>query len=115
MFSASTTKLFNLGTYPTGITRYVTFDRPGPVEVLCNVHHEMLAYILVLPTHLFTLTDNTGRYRLEGLPGGKIRVTLWCKAHGVHRQALDIEGPETHKLDWDDSGEPAARQLVFER
>ncbi len=45
VFSASKTKLFNLGTYATGVTRYVTFDRPGLVEVLCNVHHEMIAYI----------------------------------------------------------------------
>ena len=64
-FTDSRRFVFNLGTYATGVTRYVTFDRPGLVEVLCNVHHEMIAHIVVLPGHLFTVTDEAGRYRVE--------------------------------------------------
>ena len=115
VFSASKTKLFNLGTYATGVTRYVTFDRPGLVEVLCNVHHEMIAYIVVLPGHLFTITDDAGRYRLEGLPAGEARVTFWCEVHGVHRKKLKLDPSQPNRLDLDDTAEPFERDLVFER
>ncbi len=115
VFSASKTKLFNLGTYATGVTRYVTFDRPGVVEVLCNVHHEMIAYIVVLPGNLFTITDDAGRYRLEGLPAGEARATFWCEVHGVHRRKLKLDPSQPNRLDLDDTAEPSERDLVFDR
>lgn len=38
VFSPSPAKRFNLGTYPRGVVRTVTFDKPGDVALLCNVH-----------------------------------------------------------------------------
>ncbi len=115
VFSASKTKLFNLGTYATGVTRYVTFGRPGLVEILCNVHHEMIAYIVVLPGHQFTVTDDAGRYRLEGLPAGEGRVTFWCEVHGVHRENVKLVPSQPNRLDLDDTAEPGERDLAFEQ
>ena len=115
VFSASKTKLFNLGTYATGVTRYVTFDRPGLVEVLCNVHHEMIAYIVVLPGHLFTITDEAGRYRFENLPAEESRVTFWCEVHGVHRENVKLVPLQPNRLDLDDTAEPSERDLAFEQ
>jgi plastocyanin len=41
IFSLSETKSFDLGTYPQGQARNVTFDKPGTVEVECAIHPEM--------------------------------------------------------------------------
>ena len=40
----------NLGTWPQGEKRSFTFDQPGVVPLLCNVHPEMSGYVLVVPT-----------------------------------------------------------------
>ena len=41
VFSLSDTKSFDLGSYPKGQGRKVTFDKPGVVEVECSIHPEM--------------------------------------------------------------------------
>jgi plastocyanin len=38
VFSLSDAKLFDLGSYPQGQSRSVTFDKPGTVEVECAIH-----------------------------------------------------------------------------
>lgn len=47
VFSLSDAKLFDLGSYPQGVARDVTFDVAGEVEVECAVHPEMLMTITV--------------------------------------------------------------------
>jgi plastocyanin len=41
ILSLSDTKTFDLGSYPQGQSRSVTFDKPGTVEVECAIHPEM--------------------------------------------------------------------------
>jgi plastocyanin len=41
VFSLSPTRTFDLGSYPAGETRKVTFDNPGVVEVECAIHPHM--------------------------------------------------------------------------
>ena len=41
VYSLSETKSFDLGTYPKGTSKSVTFDKPGTVEVECAVHPNM--------------------------------------------------------------------------
>jgi len=41
VFSLSDAKTFDLGSYPEGQGRKVTFDEPGVVEVECALHPQM--------------------------------------------------------------------------
>ncbi len=41
VFSLSDTEMFDLGSYPQGESRDVTFNTPGVVEVECAIHPEM--------------------------------------------------------------------------
>jgi plastocyanin len=41
VFSLSDAKLFDLGSYPEGQSKSVTFDKPGKVEVECAIHPQM--------------------------------------------------------------------------
>src|ERR1700745_1477639 len=50
----------NLGTWPKGEKRPFTFDKPGVVPLLCNVHPEMAGYLVVSPTPSFAHTDHGG-------------------------------------------------------
>ena len=42
VFSLSRAKSFDLGRYPRGAARSVTFDRAGIVQVFCHIHSDMM-------------------------------------------------------------------------
>jgi plastocyanin len=41
IFSLSDTKSFDLGSYPKGQSKSVTFDKAGTIEIECAIHPEM--------------------------------------------------------------------------
>ena len=47
IFSLSDTKAFDLGSYPQGQSKKVTFDKAGKVEVECSIHPTMQMVIEV--------------------------------------------------------------------
>jgi plastocyanin len=67
---------FNLGTYGPGATRTITLDEPGDVRVLCNIHMEMEAHILVLDFPYFAVVHG-GRYRIADVPAGSYTLKMW--------------------------------------
>ncbi|HKY74308.1 MAG TPA: carboxypeptidase regulatory-like domain-containing protein [Patescibacteria group bacterium] len=77
VFSPSKTKKFNLGTYPAGITKKVTFEKTGVVSLLCNVHPEMSAFILVLQNPYFAIADKQGKYKISDVPPGDYTFVVW--------------------------------------
>jgi plastocyanin len=64
VFSLSRTKSFNLGSYKAGESRTVVFDKTGIVELRCDVHAEMAAYILVMENPYFAVTDKNGNFEI---------------------------------------------------
>ena len=100
VFSPSPAKRFNLGTYPKGATREVVFDRPGEVALLCNVHAEMSAYVLILETPYFIVTPRDGRFALKDLPPGNYTVTAWHERFKPVSQPVQIKGTESVTLDF---------------
>lgn len=77
IFSLSQTKKFNLGRYPAGELQTVTFDKPGRIDVFCDIHVAMSAVILVFEHPHFTKVDSTGDYILPGIPAGTYQVHFW--------------------------------------
>lgn len=77
VFSYSRPKRFDLGRYPTGSSRSVTFDKPGLVKVACEIHKDMVAYILVLETPYFAVPGRDGQFAMPDLPSGHCRVHVW--------------------------------------
>jgi len=68
---------YNLGTWEQGQSRTYTFKRPGVYRQLCNIHPEMLAYIVVLETPYFGLTDKEGDFEIASVPSGKYLLRIW--------------------------------------
>lgn len=68
---------FNLGSWPQGQIRSYTFKQPCAATLLCNVHPEMEAFVVVVPTPYFAVTDKTGAYSIEDLPDGTYTVKAW--------------------------------------
>ena len=74
VFSLSNSKSFDLGNYPKGHTRTVTFTKPGIVFVNCHLHPNMSAAILVSPNQWSTKADKAGHFKLQDVPPGKYTV-----------------------------------------
>jgi plastocyanin len=77
VFSLSRARTFDLGRYPKGATKSVTFDSPGIVQVFCHIHADMSGIVMVLPNAFFTAPDTTGRYVLENVPAGDYTIVGW--------------------------------------
>ena len=52
VFSVTPDSSFDLGSYPQGGSKSVTMTKPGVVTVYCNMHPQMVGYILVTPSSL---------------------------------------------------------------
>lgn len=90
VFSVSPARPFNLGMYGPNEARGIVFDRPGVVEVRCMVHREMVAYVVVLTTPYFQMSDPTGAFAFRDLPAGRYRVQAWSPRCG------NLESPWVH-------------------
>ena len=90
VFSLSGVKSFDLGNYPKGDTRVVTFPEPGIVYVNCHLHSNMTAAIVVTPTRWFTKADREGHFVLPDVPMGKYTVVAWHKTAGYFRQQVQV-------------------------
>jgi plastocyanin len=99
VFSPSPVKKFNLGTYKVGVIKQVTFDKSGLVVLLCTIHPEMSAFILVLETPYYAITDKDGTYRISGIPAGSYKIKTW---HEKLKPAVEkVEIPETGEVTLD--------------
>ena len=88
----------NMGTWPKGEKRSFTFNTPGVVPLLCNVHPEMSGYIVVSPTPYFAETDASGNYKIENVPDGKYNVIAWHEGMKTQNKPVDVSG--TGKADF---------------
>jgi plastocyanin len=57
------------------ITRRIR--KPGVVEVLCDAHTHMRAWIVVRDNPYFAVTDGAGQFRIPDVPPGRYRVAAW--------------------------------------
>jgi plastocyanin len=69
-FSNFSGQVFELGLYPPGTSRDVTFSRPGVDRIFCNIHPAMSAVIVVLEHPWFAVSDSSGAFVIHNVPPG---------------------------------------------
>jgi plastocyanin len=90
---------YNLGTWPTGDTRDHVFAKPGIYSQLCNIHPDMLAFVVVVATPLYAVTDEAGNYVIRNVPAGTYTLSAWHpKKDGLERE-VTVEAGKPLKLD----------------
>jgi plastocyanin len=77
VFSLSQAGKFDLGLYKSGTSKSVVFDKPGVVDVYCNIHPDMVASIKVLDTTYYATTDREGRFSIPDVPVGTWTIVAW--------------------------------------
>lgn len=90
VFSNSNSKKFDFGTYSPGTEKAIICDQPGVIPLLCYIHHDMSAYIVVLNTPYFALTNEKGDYLIEDIPSGQYRLTFWHEDIKIKTELITI-------------------------
>jgi plastocyanin len=88
----------NMGTWPQGVERPYTFDKPGIVPLLCIVHPDMSGYLIVSPTPYFAETDDSGNYKIKDIPDGHYTLTAWHEGDKIQSKSVTVSG--TTKADF---------------
>jgi hypothetical protein len=70
------------------ISRRLT--RPGAIRILCDAHPHMSAWLVVHDSPYFAVTDERGAYRIDGVPPGTYKLTMWHE--GFRAKGTDKDG-----------------------
>lgn len=92
VFAEYKAKKFDLGMYPKGKSKMVTFDKPGPVSLLCNMHSSMSAYIMVVNSAYYAKSDRSGKFSLSGVPDGSYEICAWHESGAKGSKKITISG-----------------------
>jgi hypothetical protein len=55
----------------------VVFDKPGVAAIGCNIHDNMVAFVYVAESPWTVTTDSHGHARIDNVPDGAYRATVW--------------------------------------
>lgn len=77
VYSFSPIKTFELKLYAGVPNSPVVFDKPGVATLGCNIHDQMVAWVVVSDTPLHARTTASGQVRFDGVPSGDYRVRAW--------------------------------------
>lgn len=92
VFSLAGPEPFDLGLYRSGATRERTFTRAGRYRVFCNIHPQMTALVMVVPTPHATTVGPDGGFVLD-LPPGRYRLTaLSERSQPVSAEVTSVAG-----------------------
>lgn len=92
VFSYSSARRFDLGRYPLGQSKSVTFGEPGIVKIYCEVHDFMRAAVVVVENPFHAVVDPDGAFSLEGVPPGRHTLIVWHADGGT--EEVDVEVPD---------------------
>jgi plastocyanin len=101
VFSFRDGKRFDLGMYPVGTVRKVTFDRAGLSRIFCNIHPQMAAYVMAVDSPYFGTTDQSGAFTIADVPADSYAYRAWKPGGPIltgsfsaqPARALDVQWP----------------------
>lgn len=93
-------KQFNLGTYDVGVVKHVDFTEVCDVPLLCNVHAEMSAFVVILNNPYFSVTGKDGAYKIENVPPGNYKLKAWHEKLRTITKDVAVEAGKTTSVDF---------------
>jgi len=90
VLSYSTAKTFDLGRYSKGESREAVFDRPGVVDLGCEVHPHMSGYIVVVDHPHFALAKEDGSFAIPKVPPGAYTLVAWKEGFEPARRPIEV-------------------------
>jgi len=100
VFSYSQPKEFDLGRYPQGKSKSVTFEKPGVVNVYCEIHQYMYATILVLENPFYAVPDDDGVFVIHNVPPGTYQLSFWYGRKKVATKNVSVKANEVSAVNF---------------
>jgi len=88
---------FDLGTYARGAMRYHTFLEEGAHTILCNVHPEMVAYVVSVPAEYRAVTGPDGRFAIADVLSGRYTLRVWHPQSSAYELPVRVR-PDSRPL-----------------
>ena len=98
VYSFSPAKKFELKLYSGTPSNPVLFDKPGVVVLGCNIHDQMVGWMLVVETPFYGRTpDGSGKVQLDNVPPGVYTLRTWHARLPVGAPAQEqvLTGPQS--------------------
>lgn len=90
VYSFSPAKRFELKLYIGTPAAPVVFDTAGVAVLGCNIHDHMVAWVIVVDTPWYAVSDSDGRAVLRDVPPGDYALRTWHRALPVGAAAQDV-------------------------
>ncbi len=100
VFSTHESNKFDLGLYPVGAVKTVPFDRPGLSRIFCSIHPQMAAYVMVLDTPYFAVSDALGRFVIDDVPAGTYRYHAWRPGGPILNDTIVVDAAARMLVEW---------------
>jgi plastocyanin len=86
---------FNLGNYGQGIAKSYTFNNLGPSTLLCSVHPEMVAFVVVLQNPYYVVSNDAGDFKIDNVPPGTYQLKFWNEKLDASPQSVIVAAGKT--------------------
>jgi plastocyanin len=100
-FSVSGANRFDLGLYRSGASKPKTFEEAGLVRVYCNIHPQMVGFVMVVDSDYVAVTPPSGAFELANVPAGSHVLKVWYE-----EAPTEISVPVTVKASGTDTAGP---------
>ena len=77
-------------TQPKGRTIPLTFAKPEIVEVVCDLHPWMRAWVVVMEHPYYAVTGADGEFLIRNVPPGSYKLQVWQEALGITARDVTI-------------------------
>jgi plastocyanin len=77
VYSFAPSKAFEMVLKPGESSAALLLDKPGTIAVGCNIHDQMISYLVVTDAPLAGKTDASGRLHFDGLPAADYQLHIW--------------------------------------
>ena len=91
---------FDLGRYPKGSSRSITFTRAGTVQVFCHIHSDMSGVVLVLLNPFFASPDEAHHFAIDDVPEGDYTVVGWHERIKPVTRRVHVAAGQTTTVDF---------------
>lgn len=100
VFSFRNGKKFDLGMYPKGAVKRITFDTPGLARLFCNIHPNMAAYVMAVDSPYFAVSNEGGTFTIAGVPAGTYTYHAWRAGGQPLQGSVTVDGNNPLEIRW---------------
>jgi plastocyanin len=100
VFSFHDGKRFDLGMYPVGTSRDVTFGKAGLSRIFCNIHPNMAAYVMAVDSGYFAASDASGRFMIAAVPPSTYVYHAWRPGGATLTGSVIVDGDTPLEVRW---------------